>query len=77
MAGADIGEEFLGPGGGQADGVGIGGEAGAGKGDDADEGQQIEGLVPGRQLGEVSAPMMKTKPVPGWRARRSRTVSRV
>ena len=51
-AGAEVGEEFFGPGGGEEDGGGVGTEAGAGEGYDADEGEQLQGFVPGVQFEE-------------------------
>ena len=52
MAGAEVGEQFFRPGRREVEVVAAGGATGAGEGHDAHEGQQLQRLVPGVQLGE-------------------------
>ena len=52
LAGAHIGQKGFGPGGRQMKCGGIGGEAGAGEGDDSHQREDVQGPVPGVQLGQ-------------------------
>ncbi len=52
VAGAEVGQQFVRPGGREMQVGGFGGMAGAGEGNEADERKQFQGLVPGVELGE-------------------------